>query len=201
MENSDSQGLNRRKSVRITDRILLAFEPVDRVRYETVYKDYKEGISLYNYSGVVDLQMFVSAQNALDRIRERDKDLAEFLQHMDTKINLLLRKVSKEKTPLDALELRKVTLSGSGICFRTDRSAEVDEILGFHIVLLPEHTYVFCFGSVVTCDKTGDPSTEDTYRVAAEFVLLTDEDREKIIQHNFKQQSLALRNKRLSKDV
>jgi hypothetical protein len=36
--------------------------------------------------------------------------------------------------------------------------------------------------------------------VGSEFVLIMDEDREKLIQHNFRQQSLALRNRRKQQD-
>jgi hypothetical protein len=72
------------------------------------------------------------------------------------------------------------------------------EVLEIHLVLLPAYTYIYCFGTVVSCEALPRKGQEKAaFRVGVEFTLLMDDDQEKLVQHNFKQQSLALRNRRL----
>ncbi len=187
-------GLNRRKSVRIVDRVLLTYQRVSQKKYNSVAEDLKEGIPLYNHDGLADIQMYIGAQNALARLRDRDKDLADFLKHLDTKMNLILKQVKGERSPFDDLVLQKVNLSASGMAFVSQEQMNPDDHLEFHLVLLPAYTYIYCLGKVINCEQ--DPEEGKFFQVAVEFTLLMDDDREKLVQHNFKQQSLALRNRR-----
>lgn len=193
-----TESLNRRQSVRITDRVLLAINPVSHGRYEAIFEDFHHGIPLYNQEGLADIQMFIGAQGALTRLQEKDADLAEFLRHLDNKLNMVLNKIKGEKTPFDDLKVQKANLSGNGIAFQSDKPAALDDLLEFHIVLLPNYIYVYCFGKVVNVEEVVEDDGTKVFRIAAEFTLLMEEDREKLIQHNFKQQSLALRNRRLN---
>lgn len=190
-------GKDRRQAVRVTGRNLFCFQPVSGEKYQAVSEDFSHGIPPYNQEGLVDLQMFISAQSALSRLRERDKDLAEFLQHLDTKVNQILRKMNDDKTPFDDLSYHDLNLGGNGIGFVTDEKVDPGTILEFHIVLLPDYSYVYCFGKVIDCKELADSDGGGKFRIASEFVLIMEEDQEKLIQHNFKQQSLALRNRRL----
>ena len=189
---------NRRGSVRISDRVLLAAKRVSPERYQAVAADYENGISLYNQEGLADIQMYVGAEGALSRLKERDADLAEFLRYLDNKLNLVLKRSQGERTPFDELKLQKVNLSGSGIAFVVDEEFRERELLEIHLVLLPAYTYIYCFGTVISCERVGLGGQEKSaYRLGVEFTLITDDDQEKLVQHNFKQQSLALRNRRL----
>ena len=188
---------NRRGAVRITDRVLLACNRVTAEKFQAIAADYQNGISLYNQEGLADIQMYIGAESALGRIRDRDADLAEFLKHMDNKLNMVLKRVRNERTPLDDLKLQKVNLSGNGIAFPAGEEFKKDEIVELHLILLPTYIYIYGFAKVVSCEKMGKGQEKPLYRVGVEFALLMDEDQEKLIQHNFKQQSLALRNRRL----
>ncbi len=190
--------VNRRQSVRITDRVLLAVNPVSPEKLQAIAEDFQQGISLYNQPGLADIQMFIAAQTALMKLRERDPDLADFLQHLDNKMNMLLQHQKAEKTPFDALELQKANISANGIAFFREKPAKLGETFEVHMVLLPAYVYVYCFGRVVSCEKAPEGGAEGGVRIALEYALLAEEDREKIVQHNFKQQSQALRNRRLN---
>ena len=189
--------LNRRKSVRVTDRMMLAVHPASVEKMEAVARDFQQGISPYNQEGLADIQMFIGAQNALAKLRERDADLADFLQHLDNKMSMMLKQVRGGVSPLDAMVMHKANISANGIAFCADVPVRPGEIIEIHIVLLPSYTYVYSFGKVVSCEPS--PEGEELgcrFRVGVEFVFLLDEDREKIVQHAFKQQSLVLRNSR-----
>ena len=190
-------GLNRRKSVRVIDRMLLACKRVSQEKFEAVAEDLKDGIPLYNHEGLADIQMYIGAQNALGRLRERDQALADFLKHLDTKMNIMLKRVKGERSPFDDLSLQKVTLSASGLAFVINEQMNPDDMLELHLVLLPAYTYIYCYGRVVSCEALPEQADNRIFQVAVEFTLMMDEDREKLIQHNFKLQGLALRNRRI----
>lgn len=187
--------LNRRQSVRITDRILLSCKPLSKEKFQELSEDYQNGIPICNQHGLKDIQMHVGAQTALTRLRDRDEDLADFLRHLDMKINTVLQKVMGEKTLFDELEVLKASLSGTGISFHYDKPFIADEKLELHIVLLPDFTYVYCIGKTISCEEQQVEGGKK-FKIAVEFVVLMETDREKLIQHNFRQQSLALRNRR-----
>lgn len=192
-----TESLNRRQSVRVTDRVMLSIHPVSAEKMQAVAKDFQQGISPYNQEGLTDIQLFIGAQSALANLRERDGDLADYLQHLDNKMNMMLKQIRGGESPLDALIMRKANLSANGIAFFTDTSARLDEIVEVHLVLLPAYIYVYSFGKIIGCDPT--PEEEESgckFRVALEFTFILEDDREKIIQHTFKQQNLALRNRR-----
>ena len=194
-----TEGLNRRQSVRVMDRVMLAVHPVSAEKMQSVVDDFQQGISPYNQEGLADIQLFIGAQSALAGLRERDADLADYLQHLDNKMNLMLKQVRGGESPLDAMIMRKANISANGIAFFTDTPARLDDIVEIHLVLLPAYIYVYSFCKVIASDPApeGEASVAK-FRVALEFIFLLDEDREKIIQHTFKQQSLALRNRRLN---
>lgn len=200
MAQKKNGGAERRQAVRVTGRNLFYYREVSRERFEAVKADFEAGIPPYNQDALSDIQMFIGAQNALARIREKDADLGDFLAHLDTKINLVLKKSSSEKTIFDKLKLHDLNLGGKGIAFITARKLENDTILEFHIALLPTYTYIYCFGKVVSSEQVSEREGKGLYRVGAEFTLIMQEDQEKLIQHNFRQQSLALRNRRLKNE-
>ncbi len=189
-------GKERRKAVRITGRNLFSYSPITKEKYEEIAQDFAKGMPPYNQEGLIDVQMFVNAQSALARLREKDNDLADFLQHLDAKINLILAKMDEGKTLFDDLVLQELNMSGEGLGFMVDEPLEPETILELHIILLPDYSYIYCLGEVVDClEKTGQDG-KTVFRISCKFVLIMDNDRENLIQHNFCQQRLALRNRK-----
>jgi hypothetical protein len=192
---SMGEGQERRQMVRVSDRILFSCSKVAPEKYEVLASDFARGISLYDQEELRDVRLYIGAQSALARLRNRDEDLAEFLQHMDNKLNLVLREIKKGQTPLDRLMPLMVSLSSGGIAIPTAQPIQKDEPLELHMVLLPNHVYIYCLGTVVNCQKSGEGAMP--YRASIRFTLLAEEDHEALIQHMFKLQSLALRKRRL----
>lgn len=191
-----SDGRNRRTAVRATDRVLLAYKKVSTEKFEAIAEDYRQGISLYSQEGMGDIQMYIGAQSALDRLRGRNPDLADYLKHLDNKINILMKRVKGERSVFDALKLQKVSLSGTGIAFYTFEEFVTGDLVEIHLALLPSYTYLYFFAKITNCEHDGEHQGKNIYRIGAEFSLMMDEDREKVVQHSFKQQSLALRSRR-----
>lgn len=192
---------DKRSSVRITGRNLFSYRTISSQTYEAYAKDFQDGISLYSQESLADMQIFVGAQNALGRIRDKDEDLAAYLQHLDMKMNILLKKIDDGKSPLDELKLRDLNLSGAGLAFIATEKIEVGTLLEFRLVLLPNYLFIYAIGKVTKCETVPRDDGKHFYRVGSEFMLIMDDDREKLIQHNFRQQSLALRNRKKMQDM
>ncbi|OGR07478.1 MAG: hypothetical protein A2511_12155 [Deltaproteobacteria bacterium RIFOXYD12_FULL_50_9] len=189
---------NRREAVRVMDRVLISFDSIAKDEFQAILEDYERGILPSRREGAYEIEAFIGTQNALQRMREREEDLADFLQHLDTKINMLLSKLQGQPSPMDGLTLIEVSLSGTGISLTLDRSYKLNDIFALNIVLLPNYAYIHCFGRVVGCDEQKGRLEADksSYRVALEFALIMEDDREKLMQHSFKLQSMFLRNRR-----
>lgn len=200
MNSTRSTGINRRNAVRVQDRVLFSYRSVTEEEYNAVRKDFSRGISFYNTENVAEMQLFVGARNALDSLRERDRDLADFLNYLDTKMNMMLQKIGGEKSPFESLKLQKVTLSASGLSFFCAEELAIGQLLDMHLVLLPSYLHIYCYGKVVNCVEVERGEKGTVYKIAVTFVLLLDDDRERLIQHNFRQQRMALSNRRAGKN-
>ncbi|MBU0729262.1 MAG: PilZ domain-containing protein [Proteobacteria bacterium] len=197
MSTEKTSDANRRQSVRVSDRALFACGKLLPDEYKEILDDYSRGILPRRHKGIADIEMFIGAQSALSRLREKDEDLADFLQHMDAKISQVLKNVTNMPSPLDELQLQEINISGAGIGFDTETSYALNDIVECSLVLLPNYSYIHCIGKVVSCEEMKKEDKAKKYRVALEFTLLIEEDRERIIQHSFKLQSVALRSRRL----
>ncbi len=188
---------NRRQAVRVYDRILLDSRKLAQDRYEAIAQNYHNGISLYNQKEVGEISIYLGSQASLARIREKDEDFANYLQHLDAKMSRVLAAVSKEPSPIDTLLAQDVTLSGSGLAFFSKNQFSAGDLIELHLVLLPEFLHIYAIAKTVSAERISAAESEFNYRVACEFLLIMDADRETLIQHLFKRQQLALRNKRM----
>ncbi|MCK5195375.1 MAG: hypothetical protein KAQ71_16300, partial [Desulfobulbaceae bacterium] len=132
MANNISMDRDRRSSVRVAGRNLFYCEPVSRAQFKSIIDDYKKGIPPYNQEGLSDVQVFIGAQSALARIKEKDRYLGEFLSHLDTKMNLMLKMLDTDKGLFDQMSVKELNMSGSGIDFIHNTEYAKDTVLAFH---------------------------------------------------------------------
>lgn len=185
-----------RQAVRVTSRILFSCKPFSAKEVKQIFEDFNNGISLYNREKLADVQVYVGAQTALSRLKDKDNDLATYLQHMDGKINTLLKTIDNKHSILDELVLQTIDLGGNGIAFWADQDFLPKQIVEMNFLLQPAHIFINSFGSVVSCTEDKEANETGKNRVSVKFELIMDEDRESLIQYNFKQQALALKRRR-----
>lgn len=188
---------NRRRAVRVNDRVLLSSRKIEQERFTVIADNYHNGISLYNQKEVGEIAIYLGSQASLARLREKDEDLANFLQHLDAKLSRVLASVSKEPSPIDTLQPQEASLSGVGLAFSAKEQYGAGDLMELHLVLLPEYLYIYALAKTMSCQKISAAESEFNFKVACEFVLIMDADRENLIQHLFKRQQLALRHQRL----
>ncbi len=186
---------DKRQAIRVDSRILFAANLISGNAYEGIKQDYNEGISLYNRPELADIRLVAGARAALSRLRDRDEDMALFLQHIDAKLNTLLKKVDNTPSLMDKLILQSVNLAGNGLAFWSNKSYAKGDLLEIYIVLPLTDTFIDCFGEVVDCPKE-KVNGQISHRVSCRFKIIMDNDRQELIQYNFKQQSLALKRRK-----
>ncbi len=188
----------KRESIRIKDRILLAFRRISECEYKRKVKQYLNGTE----DPWVDtchpsIQKDIKA--SLKNLKERDKDLANILEALDQKLNLVLgfigteESFEKEELPQ---KLYKVDLSARGIGLKTKSNINEGDILKLTIGLLPEHYFFTSFGKVVR--KT--PLDGGMNFIGIKFIWITEDDQEKLIEHIFARQVVQLRMRRKEKE-
>jgi hypothetical protein len=190
---------NRRRAVRVHDRILVGSRKIDQQRYSILAENYRRGVSLYNLEEADELALYLGTRAALLKVREKDEDLADFLQHLDAKLNRVLALVSTEPSPLDRLDAQDVSISGTGIAFWSAEEIGPGDILGLQLVLLPQYAHIYTIAKVISTEQPEDMPDQYKCRAACEYILMLDADRESIVQNVFKRQQLALRHNRLKK--
>jgi len=187
-----------RHSVRIDSRILFGVERISPEKFERIDHDCRNGISFYNRQELAEMQVYRSAQNALARIKEKDRDLAIFLRHLDAKLDLLLTKTEATPSLFDTLVLQKVNLGGNGLGFWSSEEYAPGEIIEVHIIIPLDNYYLNCFAEVVESKRVSE-DIEDAgkHRISVKFALINEHDREVLVRFNFKQQGHVLQNRRL----
>jgi hypothetical protein len=190
----------KRKSVRITSRVLLEHRKITSEKLTEIKEDCDNGISLYNRKELADIQAYVGAQAALSRLYEKDKDLASFLRHLDAKLNLLLKKMDTEPSVLNKLTLQNINIGGHGVAYWTDEMHQKGDFVELHMIMPADSAYINCICEVVDSWEETDKKGHKVFRVSLKYTLIMEHDREMLIQYNFKQQSMALQRKRLDQE-
>ncbi|WP_456432171.1 PilZ domain-containing protein [Thermosulfuriphilus sp.] len=184
----------RREYVRINDRILLKYRPISPEEFTQRIKEYEEGLQQPWPWAFSHPQLTRAVDQALRRLREKDKDLAQVFSLLNKKLDLLLARIEKEEIEKN-YQNYPVNISAAGLCLALNEEFPPGQILELEIGLLPAMYFFRCFGEVVRGECDGDLS-----RLGIKFIWMTEEDRERLIEHIFERQVMTLRLKRQQRE-
>lgn len=197
MKNNKYTDNEKRESIRIKDKILLSLTEISEERYKQRLDEYLEGMS-NPWTESSHPMIRKDIKKHLKRLKEKDPDLAGILEILDQKLDLVLSLTRSEDSAghqTRSARLYSVDLSAKGIGFVPGNPLEPDTLLDLYIGLLPEHYFFNCFGKVVRTN--GENGTNFT---AIEFIWITEDDQEKLIEHIFNRQVLQLRMRRKKRE-
>lgn len=181
----------RRRYYRIKDTVSIQYQILEgnslKEELHQATIGYVKYSDLRNASHCIDARLDAIAE----KLGKDDPLLAEALTLITRKfaITELMTGESKPQEVMQWPEL-EVSLSGSGIAFVTDQELLEDTPLKLEIILHPESHYISVLGRVVGCRKNDEGPG---YMVAVDFESMSDEDRERIIQHILKKQMEEIR--------
>ena len=191
------ENTEQRDSIRIKDRVLLSYHPVTPEEFKSRVREYMEGVE-DPWVDSCHPTFQKDIKKHLKNIKDRDKDLAAVLEIVDQKLNMILGLIGTEEMCDRGSvpnKLYKVDLSAKGLGFLAKEELSKGTILSLSIGLLPEHYFFTCFGQVVRTEKKSDG-----WFAGLKFIWITEDDKEKLIEHIFSRQVLHLRMRRLQKE-
>lgn len=171
----------RRLYFRIDDYLELAYVPVDdrTVRKTPVENLFPGSAALRAYA---DLKKIDSeAAQLFYQIKDRDRVVADYLQLLNRKLDLLAQQLISEprlKREHGAGEKRRVNISDGGLAFSNTEAIEPGQALALSLTFLPTFVGLAVYARVTRCD----PVPDGGYDIAAEFEALSDNQQHLISQ-------------------
>lgn len=198
--------LERRRYFRIDDEVIFAWRKLSLDEKNRRLQQFMLGEIEYPDIGRLYLSLESDISSLIQELTAHDSRVARALQLLNRKMNLISRAgpiSATQRTLLDE-KPQVVNISACGMAFMSDEPCEESEDIQVEMILVPEKTYILCYGVVVGCDKT-EPSNandEKVYRVNVDFVAMREDDRDRLIQHIMQKEMemLKLRRKKTSKD-
>ncbi len=117
----------------------------------------------------------------LQKLREKNRDLAEILEILALKLDRLL--VEAKSEILKHFKEIKVNISGAGLRFEIDPLPQIGEIFELDLGLLPEYQFIRAYGEVVRVEGR---------EAAFKFIWITEDDVDRLVQHIFRKQLLRI---------
>ncbi len=194
----------RRRYFRIEDEIILTWHILTEQEKEKGLERFKRGEIHYPDSAGLFLSMEADLIDAIQNIGIRQPELAEALDLMNRKINLVARTMTVDESMQTLLDERSqpVSISASGISFESPIPATQGDAIQLEMVLLPEKVYIFCFGAIVDCaplQESESTNMMNLFRLNVDFVTIRDDDTERLVQHIMRKEVEFLRARRKSR--
>jgi hypothetical protein len=187
----------RRRYFRIEEQVILTFQEISPQEIpETTELQELPELPCNPFALASSLELLSQESRALLRRIEREQpDLAECLRIIERKIDLIGRVFMSRESDLTECPPQEVNLSASGLSFAIGQAIDAGRVLEIKMVLLPNLVGVRAYGRVIYCRKNAAASGPP-YRVAVDFIGLSDQDRELLIRQVVRRQSQLLRNKK-----
>lgn len=184
-----------RAFVRVDDYLPLSWRRVGQEEYDEILANFKRNQSLVITTG--DVQSVLANLDVTDKLQQLERSdpvLTRILSRLDMKLNLLL-KVFYPGTDVRPMVPTWVNLSGGGVAFKeAGLDVKLGEVLELKLALsMDSLVSIQCYALVVKIFPQDD---EGMIKAACQFQPILDTDRELLIQHIFKRQSVLLRAKR-----
>lgn len=125
----------------------------------------------------------------LNTLEAGDSLVINHISAMNSRLSQLSKQII-HTLDADFSELMDVDISGGGLQFESDEPLNVGQQIKLELILAPKYISMMLFAQVVDSSPLAE---RDGYRVAIEFIEISESDRDAIIGHIFKTQSKMLR--------
>lgn len=178
---SPSSAAERRNSFRINQDVIFDFRQVDIHTAEHMEPEQSvdDGVAMQLVAELRRIDR--EAQQLLKIVTDKQRLLGDYLQKLNNKIDLIARHaVFAAGTNSQTLRLN---ISEGGVAFNSDRALYKGNFLVLRMIFLPSYTPVIVFAVVSRCE-----SDKDSFRIAAKFHRLRDQERQELARQILKAQ-------------
>lgn len=185
---------NRRRYFRIADRVDLTYRVINE---EDVAESSHITSHILSACSLTTALENVTEESAklLHRIEKKQPEMVHYLKLLDEKIDLLAQAVIGDNET-DTNNSCEINLSASGLAFQSKESVKVGEFLELKMLLSSFRVLLVTCCKVIHCAKDQSTDERTYYLISADFVNLTEQDRDLLIQHLVRRQMQQIREKR-----
>ena len=190
-----NQTNERRKYYRIDDTAIFTYKVLDKKpgnadEIPEIEKNTSAAFEMAELFGQMNQQM----KATLGRIAENSADIAGYLKHLDSKIDLLLQTNLFKDNQAKPEPHRQINLSAGGMAFGSNEEFKQSTLLALDMVLSTDLLCLHLTGRVIQVSKQAEG--DYPYRVSVGFIDISESQADQIIKHIMSLQSEQLRARR-----
>lgn len=174
---------NRRKYLRIDDRVSLHFQPLsesEAINTAANFEIRRMEFSLKNHL-VHGREQHMPHMRIIEK---RHPEIASYLKFLEKQIESLSSQLIDKDHCLSVDDRYEVNLSAEGIRFYMPEQFKSGDIAEIAIMVYPSQASMYALGKIIRSEKVEDESNSETlWRTAIHFTRLHEEDREMLIKH------------------
>lgn len=192
----DSNNSEKRSYFRIKHDILLEYHVVDaKTASESDANDcFGDSQALEIFADF--RQIDHDAAPILQEIASKDREVAEYLQLINRKFDLLAQNFSASSGKASSQKAARVDMSEGGIAFRSNKAIYSGSLIAVRVIFLPSYAGVSLFAKVVRCDS----DSNGQQIIAAKFLKLSTAKREVIGREIMRTQQKIARAKKQAQE-
>ncbi len=184
-----SQSLERRHYFRVDDDAIVRLTPLESQTLESVKKRIQANTpSQDNYFLGLEKKM----QPMLGAVMVKDPMMAELLDLMNQKLNLVYQQAQLSRDHLLSQKPQPINLSATGFAMTAQHVFEQDKPYLVELVLMPQRYTVEAIGEVINCQLL----EEGHVRASLQFSHISAHDQERLIAHVMDVEAKGIRAKR-----
>lgn len=181
----------RRRYFRIVDQVAISY------RLLSEEEGVATGVGINSPAAlIVQLENQISA--SLETLRSAQPQVHELLELFNRKINLVLS-LDDSISPPDSEQQKRsqqVNISACGIAFPSHEQLRPNDKILLDLTLFPSNVCLKLVAVVIRCEPLSEPIGEDAHMIRADFVDITSNEQEVLVQHVIKRQTLQLKERR-----
>lgn len=177
---------DRRRYFRIDDEIKLIYSEVPGSEISNTERLERESLEYNALSSSLEI-LTQESRVILKKIERDQPDVADYLNRLERKIDLIAQTISMNDPELKDRTTRKVNISASGLAFDAEKSVEPGVVIELKMILPPSLITFVTYGKVIYCN-TCLGRNEFSHRIGVDFLFLREQDRELLIRYIAKRQ-------------
>ena len=190
---------NRRKYLRIDDRVSLYVQPLTETETEEAISHFETrrmDFSLMSHL-VYGREQHMPQMRIIEK---RYPEVAGYLKFLGKQIETLSSRIIDQDHRLNSEKTCKVNISAEGLRFDTDQAYPPGAMFELALMLFPSRTSMLAFGEVVRSEEATEKG-KSVWKTAIRFTHLHEEDREILIKHIHQKQLSQIRQRDENKDA
>jgi len=198
----------KRRYFKIEDEMILSCQLLETPEKAKLLEKFERGQVDYPDATGLFLSMESDLYDLVQNLSPRQPEIATAIRLLNRKINLVAKgaPVTGVKQTLLDKDPELVNISACGVVFSSKELMNLGQDVQIELVLLPEEIYILSYGVVVGCEKGTLPLGKSTvasthpYCVSVDFMVIRQEDTERLIQHIMRREMEMLKARRRRKE-